>query len=233
MFDIQFAAAVGYQNEWKRLELILETISLAGYAGVELDSRNVVTREEVERVREMCYKHQIAPSGGWLNIGVKDTDTFTSQVTQLAEALDYLGAEYLIINIETSRGEEEWISRLEAAADICKDSNLVLTALTQTLASEKDSNMLRYKLGEIEIGMAIDVGQRIESGITVHELIRKWPTCNHLRVPCVTFKEDMLNDLSGELSNVGFTGWAVADPSHEGDITRLAAIRDALQRELE
>lgn len=232
MIDIQLAASVILDDkDLTGGEARIETISEAGFAGIEVGAKWLEGEESTDELRRLCYKHQIAPVSARVTLeGMELRPKGTGELTDIIRRLDGLGAEYLVLALDESGAdsplppEPERILRLLQTAAQSESAGIRATYEPSPSDLRDDSPMLRLladQAGGERLGLAPDLGMLIRQGMDPSAFLRRWGArCDYLPMSLTKVDGFDVEGLASVLGEIGFTGWAVIRDFGETDRSR-------------
>jgi hypothetical protein len=217
-YDLQLAAALISADETEtEIEDRVRAMAEAGFPGVELPSKLLQTEAQAAHIRELCYKHQIAPVSGVLS-GVHQTPSdFIEEAKRLTDRLDSLGAEHLVVTQAEGRSPD-FINAVRDVCDDCEESGLKVTYVLKRAHGTKENPLLHELAGSAKnlgLGLDLTAETRLESGMS-SPLQGGLYGCNYLYLPSSMSELPVSSqELSRLLGEADFTGWAVVKPQRE------------------
>jgi sugar phosphate isomerase/epimerase len=229
MYDIQFAASTYVpEGETEDLDEAVRRCAEAGFAGIELDTRSIADESRASYVRDLCYKHQIAPISAVLACGCENTDSL-EEMKSTVDRLDGLGAEYLILKSETDvRPASSTLSLMPEVTEFCAEVGMKCSLELSAESFRSESADTEGEIGVEGWGFVLPVPSLIHSGSDPTFLMKKWgDRCNYLSFDDTqNLSTTFMQKVEAALGEIGFAGWAVVRPSASEAFLRPDALRE-------
>ena len=218
----------------KSVEEYLLATAQGAFSGIEFVLSSDSILEEAEKIRELCYKHQIAPASGVISLSTLGLEPNQCAETYL-DALDTLGVEQVVIEgvPATTKpwNDDSTRDHLVLISESCTERGLTVTYRLPRL----DRTAPFLAADEDDTRVVIDVGP--DSPPASLEQLGQWGD----RVAGIRTRIDGLIDadlkqIGERLESIQFSGWiTICGTGNDGPGRAASALRslERLQARLE